>query len=34
MENALKKFQAFFEEAFEKGTLNNSLVIKEAFKAD
>ena len=34
MENALKKFQAFFEEAFERGTLNNSLVIKEAFKAD
>ena len=34
MENALKSFQTFFEEAFEKGILNNSLVIKEAFKAD
>ncbi len=34
MENALKSFQTFFEEAFEKGTLNNSLVIKEAFKSD
>ena len=34
MENALKSFQTFFEEAFEKEILNNSLVIKEAFKAD
>lgn len=34
MENALKKFQNFFEEAFNKWTLNNPIVIKNAFKSD
>ena len=34
MENALKKFQNFFEEAFSKWMLNNSTVIKNTFKAE
>ena len=34
MEKALIAFQDFFQKAFENGTLNNSLVVKEAFKSD
>lgn len=34
MEKALIEFQNFFQKAFEKWTLNNPLVIKEAFKSD
>ena len=34
MENALKKFQTFFEDAFERWMLDDPLVVKDAFKAD